>query len=295
MIPTIDKVRLDTAAQLTLETGFSLAWAPGAAMYLTKLDGWTGSSPVRRSKSEILGGHGTHGERGFKDERLISASGHAVFTTRAAAAAFTEEAAAFLGDGTRGLFRVEDPDLGLRTAKVYLASSGVDVAWTGGVDVPFTVHMLSPDPRKYGPAVTSPATGIPVPGDGLIYPLFSGPAPGVLNLGAGGVSGKVGATNTGRADTGVLFTVTGDYVPGFTITSSSGRRLVYTQTINSGQVLTLDSDTGQVMLDGTAPRTTELRVAEWERLDGGESATWLFESPGSLNAALTVTVAPAWW
>lgn len=502
MIPTIDVVRLDSAAALTLETGYSMGWDPFGDMFLTKLDGWTGSAPIVRSKAGLLTGHGTHGERGRKDERLVSASGHAVFPSRAEAAHFSEEVAAFLGDGLAGTFRVVDRDLGPRTARVYLAPGAVDVKWTGGVDVAFTVHMLAPDPRKYGDPETSGPTGIPVPGGGLVFPLFSrsaatsavtrtnlalnpagtstanwsniGPAPhtravdsaifrsggsairttltgsgalgtkgtvsggiaanetvswslwvypsvacsfqpyweritpsyaggaggglvacpantwteirgtntfsaaqadpsgtfgfgfyygsnafvandffvadelivrkdalgslgayfdgaspavavdsdtsrtyswsgganasaslettiehagpsGVLEIGAGGYSGKVSATNRGRADTGLLFTVTGDYVPGFTITSHSGRRLVYGQTVNTGQVLTLDSNNGQVKLDGYAQRATELTAAEWERLDGGESGTWLFESPGSVNAALTVTVAPAWW
>lgn len=295
MIPTLDKVRLDSSASLTLETGYTLGWSPDSAQYLTKLDGWTGSAPVRRTKSDIMNGHGTHAERGRKDERLVSVSGHYVAESRAAAAARVDEINAYLGDGTDGIFQVDDPDVGLRWVRCYLASE-TDVKWSGGVDVAFTVHLLINDPRKYGSAITSPATGIPVPGSGLRFPLFGAPKNGVLNLGAGGVSGKTSATNTGTADTGPIFTVTGDYVPEFTITdTATERRLKYGQLVVTGQVLTLDSNTGRVKLDGYADRGVELTVAQWSRLGPGQTGTWLFEAPGSLNASLTVEVVPAWW
>lgn len=296
MIRTIDKVRLDTPARLVLETGYSVGWAPGSATYLTGLDGWTSSAPVRRSKAELLNGHGSHAERGWKDERLISASGHHVAASRAAAGAYADQIAAYLGDGERGRFLVEDADLGDRWANVYLAAGGVDVNWSGGVDVGYTVHMLAPDPRKYGTPARSPQTGIPRPGAGLRFPLFRSPATGRLDLGRGGYSGMVTLTNTGTADTGPVFTVSGSSVPGFTITqTTTGRRLVYTGEVRSGQTLVLDSNDGSVTLDGYAPRDTELVVAEWARLDRGESSTWLFESPGSVDAVMAVEVTPAWW
>jgi len=297
MIATLDKVALEGAGSLALETGFDLGWAPGTATYLVGkgVEGWNSGSPIRRSKSDLMGQHGTHAERGYRDERVITVNGHHVAADRAAAAAYVDALNAYLGDGTEGLFRVDDASLGPRWAEVYLAG-GTEVAWSGGVDVGFQVNMVAPDPRKYGTAYTSPATGIQQAGKGLTYPLFGAPKYGVLNIGAGGVNGRVQATNTGSADTGVLFTVTADYANKFTITEiGSERRLVYEGLLTTGQSLTLNSGNGQVSLDGTAPRETNLTVAEWSRLDPYASGSWLFEAPDSLNAALTVTVVPAWW
>lgn len=175
MISTLDKVALETSGSLALKTGFDLGWAPGTATYLVGkgVEGWTGSSPIRRNKTELLGAHGTHAERGFKDERLITVTGHHVAADRAAAGLFADDLAAYLGDGTEGILRVDDASLGSRWVEVYLAAGGVDVTWTGGVDVRFQINMVAPDPRKYGTLSTSVATGIPVPGNGLVFPLFS--------------------------------------------------------------------------------------------------------------------------
>lgn len=298
MIPTLDKVVLEDAGSLALKTGFDLGWAPGTETYLTGkgVEGWTGSSPIRRTKAELLGGHGTHAERGFKDERLITVNGHHVAASRAAAGAYADDLAAFLGDGEEGVFRVDDASLGSRWAEVYLAAGGVDVTWTGGLDVGFQIFMVANDPRKYGTTVTSSPTGIPVAGNGLVFPLFGSPNTGVLDIGSGGYSGRASGVNTGTADTGPVFTIWGDYVPGFTIThAGTGRRLVYTETLTAGQSLVLDSNDGSVTLDGYAPRDSKLTVSDWVRLGRGESGSWLFESPGSTNAFMTVGVTPAWW
>lgn len=296
MIPTLDKVRLDTVAQLSVETGFSMGWAPGSAQFLTKLDGWTSGAPIRRNKADLLGGHGSHAERGYRDERLVSVSGHHVAASRADAAAYVDALNAYLGDGTAGRFQVEDVNLGTRWAEVYLAAGATDVTWTGGVDVGYTVHMLAADPRKYGAAVLYADVGVPVAGSGLTFPLFGSPAPGVLNLGGGGYPGKVTTPNPGTADVGPVFRVTADYAPGFTITETgTGRRLVYVETVVDGQTITLDSNDGTATLDGYAPRDTKLVTAEWTRLAPGSPRTWLFESPGSTNARLSVEVTPAWW
>lgn len=513
MIPTIDRVRLDASAQLALETGHTMGWSPGAADYLTKLDGWHGSAPIRRGKADRMGSHGTHAERGWKDERLISVSTHHVDVSRAGAAAYVDRLAAFLGDGTAGVFRVSDASQGERWARVYLASGGVDVKWTGGLDVSATVHMVAPDSRKYGVPVYSPATGVPTPGEGLHFPLFTprlvsstvdrrnpvinpsftndvaglgkalggatsnltweagagsdgkpgyarltyltaatsntsglngsgtptfipippdwvvgdtvtlsawvkssraisvsfggyfrngttavssassgntaltpnvwtrvtrtigaipagvdniyfysysatggpfwqagdvyemdnvkadkgavaesywdgstdpvqvdadtvwsyswagtpnasaslrtvkdyGDTGGALDIGRGAYPGRTALTNTGTAAAGPVFTVTG-YVPGFTITDiATGRRLVYTGTVEPGQTLVLDSNDGTVTLDGYAPRGSQLVVADWTMIAPGATSTWLFESAGSTDALMFVEVTPAWW
>jgi hypothetical protein len=251
---------------------------------------------MRRNSDALMSAHGTHAERGWRDERLITVNGHHTATTRAAAGQFADEIAAYLGDGDAGTFTVDDASLGTRWAEVFLAPGAVEVDWPGGLDVGFQVHMVAPDPRKYGTRITSAPTGIPVPGGALIFPLFGSPTNGVLNIGSGGYPGTVTVLNQGTADTGVQFTITGDYVPGFTITDrGSGRRLIYTETITTGQTLVLDSDDGSATLDGYAPKDIRLSLAEWTRLGRGERGTWLFESPGSTNAQMTVGVTPAWW
>lgn len=295
-----DAIVLPVAGTLALETGFQLGFDPNSPTFLTKIEGWFGSAPIRRSKSDRLGAHGSFAERGWKDERLISISGHSVQPDRAAAAALTDQLSAVFGDGTEGRLQVNDVDLGVRWVDVYLADTGANVTWTGGRDVGFSLHLLAPDSRKYGTSVFSPPVGIPVAGGGLFTePLFGsrdGTADGVLDFGDPGESGIATATNTGTAETGPVFYISGAYVPGFTITHvATGRQLVYSDTIRSGQTLVLDSNNGTAVLDGYAPRESKLLVANWTQLDAGEVGQWLFESAGSSDATMEVEVVPAWW
>lgn len=291
---TIDRVGLDTAAQLTLSTGYAVAWAPGTATYVTGIKGWWEPAPMRREKTVQLGRPGTFAEDGERDERLISISGHHVAESRAAAAAFVDELAAFLGDGTAGVFVGDDADLGVRRAAVYLASGAVDISWAGGVDVGFTVHLLAPDPRKYGDTVTD-STGLPVEGGGLQWDLYT--SNGVLDYGAAGDPGSVSLTNVGRAPTPVRFKLTGGSAPtGFTIRhQGTGRAVTYGEPVFPGQTLTLDGRDGTVELDGYTDRSTELTRRDWVELAPGATGVWFLEAPDASGLYLEASTEPAWW
>ncbi|AOQ28231.1 minor tail protein [Arthrobacter phage Huntingdon] len=289
---TDNSLVLPSFASLQLTTGENVQWDPNTQLFMTDIKGWHGSSPIRRDKSDRLGAHGSHSERGWKDERLITIQGSFFGPAPWVAEEKVEELAGLFGDGNAGTFTTVNSRGQLRTAEVYLAGDGFDPVWTGRSQFTFTIFLLAPDPRKYGTPSVSPEIGVPTEGDGLKMPLFT--PSGVLDFGVAGNPGTTSLTNTGTADTGQIFTIKGTYVPGFTITETkSGRRLVYTGILRAGQELTLNSDTGAVLLDGYAPR--ELAVSEWVRLGRGESGVWLFESPGSVGATMKVEVRPAWW
>lgn len=280
----------NTSATLTLATGYTLGLAPGTDRVVMGIEGWFKPAPNRRRKTERQGAHGTFGERSYKDERLVSMTGSYQAPDRATAAAFTDEIAAFLADGTSGLFVVGDPDLGERYATVFL--DGTDVDWKGGRDVKFTVDMAAPNPRKYGAAVSS-TTGPPVDGGALEFDLFGGTFPGVLSFGAPGSAGTAEAGNIGTADALSKFTVDG-YAPGFTITElETGRRLVYTGTVPAGSSLVIDPVAGTVELDGS-DRGQLLTIREWTPVPARGTSRYLFESTGP-NARMTVEGVSAWW
>jgi hypothetical protein len=111
-------------------------------------------------------------------------------------------------------------------------------------------------------------------------------------------SGMVTLVNSGTADTTPVFRIDG-YAPGFTITRTgvggTGARLVYADTVQAGSYVLINPADGSVLLDGYADRGGQLVVSEFETLAGAESATWLFESPGNVNATLQVSMGDAWW
>lgn len=171
MITTLEAT---TSALLQLTNGATIGLAPGTNQVVTALKGWHGSAGVRRNSTPRLWAHGSFTERGWKNERVISLSGHVSCGDRGEAAALVDKYAALFGDGLPGVFVVNDADQGERRAEVVLAGA-IEVDWDGGLEVDFTVDMVAPDPRKYGPlsaAVTEPSA----PGGGLQFNLFSASA-----------------------------------------------------------------------------------------------------------------------
>lgn len=294
----------NTAASLSLTTGYEVALAPGTNQVLTDLEGWFSGPAVRRPDTARLWAHGSFSERGFREARLITVHGHAFAETRREAANLTDSLAAVLADGTKGVFRVNDADLGSRWASVYLVDTP-DIVWDGLLDVTYSIDLLAPDPRKYADASTATTTAA-APGGGLVFDLFQGVVgdgpgqastgqPGVLDFGASSHPGKLTFANAGTADTAPVFTVAG-YAPGFTITEvATGARLVYEDEVLEGQTLRLDASDGSVLLDGYADRGYALTRREWSRVPGSGSSTYLFESFGNRNATMTLEVKSAWW
>lgn len=286
----------NTSAELTLDIGYSLGLQPGSNRFVTGIDGWFKPAAMRRKKVERLNSHGTFAERGWKDERVPSISGHFAAETRLEAAQFVDEIAAFLADGSGGVLRVSDPDLGTRYARVYLMEP--DVKWNGDRDVAFSLDFVAPDPRKYGDPV-SVSSGVPRDGGGLRWDAFTGAdsgVAGIFDFGEVGDPGTVSFYNEGTADVAATFKVTG-FAPGFSLTEvASGRELVYSGTVPSGQFVTLDPNTGSVFLNGDphADRSELLTVRQWTRTLGKTTSVFQFQSDGP-NARVTLEGSPAWW
>lgn len=286
----------NTTASLDLKTGYSLGLEPGSTKWVLDIPGWIKGAPVERDKQGKVGRHGTFGVRGWKDERLVTVSGYYEAPDRGTAARFTDEINAVMADGTEGLLTVDDVDLGKRWANVYLLEP--DVIWHGGRGVTFHLDMVAPDPRKFGDLVTLGPVGALAGGDGLVWDLFTGVNPGILDFGAAGDSGTLTFVNTGTAPTEPVFRIQGppDYTPAgdFTITEVETERVLQWQgVIGTGQELVLDSRSGTVMLEGTGDRRGGLVRDQWPEVEGSSSRTYQFEAVGGLT--LTVEAHPAWW
>lgn len=284
-----------TAATLNLQSGYSLGLEPGSTKWVTDIEGWYKGAPVEREKQRKQGRHGTYAVRGWKDERLVTVSGHYYAPDRGAAARFVDEINAVMADGTEGMLSVDDIDIPTRHAAVYLLEP--DVTWHGGRDVSFHLDMVAPDPRKLGELISVGPTGALAGGDGLIFDMFTGTG-GILDFGEAGLSGKVTFVNPGTAPTDPVFRVQGppDFTPAgnFMITEvETGRVLQWNGTIGHGQELVLDSRTGSVLLEVTGDRIGGLVRDQWPEIPGSTTRTYQFEAVGGLT--LSVEAYPAWW
>lgn len=288
----------ETTAVLALSSGFELGLEPGTQKFVTDIEGWYKAAPNRTSKTERRKGHGTHPERGYKDERLITVSGHFVGANRAEAAAFTDSINAFIADGTAGTLVVSDLDLGSRQVEVFLREP--DVSWHGGRDVAFSLDMRAPDPRKYAVEKTAQIVGLPRDSGGMQFPLFAKRTEldpeAVIQFGQTGLSGVLEVFNPGTADTFSTFIVHGPALT-FQITElGSGSVLEYVQQVPEGQRVVLDSKTGRVYLEGYADRSAYLRRREWTNiLPGGGRQYMLTATGGNDSTKLQIETTPAWW
>lgn len=162
-------------------------------------------------------------------------------------------------------------------------------------EVHFAVDLLAWDPIRYGPAV-SYQTGLASGGGGLEYNL--GAPAGALYYGAVGDLGRVTVANEGTADTWPVFIVTGTLATGFFIQNlGDGSVLRYDRVVPAGSTVSIDSRTGQVLVDGQSDASTYLTRDEFSPLPAGSSAVFQFNpiSTSSGSPMMTVTGWSGWW
>lgn len=149
--------------------------------------------------------------------------------------------------------------------------------------VPFALAWSCSDPLRYGPE-KSDRTKLPVAGGGLAWPLFSD---GVLDWGSPGTSGQITLANAGTADASIVLAVTAGSTyglpAGFEI-SAAGQRLTYTAPVPPGQHISIDTETGTVLAEGTADRRGELTESNWLLVPHRDQLTG---APGSLTVQFT--------
>lgn len=178
---------------------------------------------------------------------------------------------------------VEDP-MGTFTASVVLADRvGFDLHIGPGV-AEFEFTVKANDPRKYGVSQTV-STGLPTSGGGVVEPVVE-----PFSDGVGGDPGRVTLTNTGNADTIPTFMVSGGLSGGFElICIEKGARIRLERLIPDGSVVTVDMASGQAWIDGQSPISGNLTIAEWWRIEPGETVTVQFVGLGVVTGTPTLT------
>lgn len=162
-------------------------------------------------------------------------------------------------------------------------------------EVHFTVDLLAWDPVRYGTEVSS-QTGLPMAGGGLEYPL--GSPSGALYYGSNGTLGRVTLANEGTADVWPFFEVTGALTDGFFIQCiDTGQVLRYEHPVPAGSSVTIDSRTGQVLIDGQSDASTYLTRDEFFSIPAKGSIEVQLNpiSSSSGTPLMTASWSPGWW
>jgi hypothetical protein len=251
---------------------------------ITEITGWEDLGDVEDYSQPRARGHGEHPGDLYSRARIVSVTGEVVDSLRRDALAAELRAATGLDSEIRDL-SVDLFGLVL-TAGARLLRRSVTIVPSyvvGGV--PFALQWRCPDPLRYGYPQPSQSVGLPTSGGGLAYPLAYD-----LDYGAAGEDGSLTLTNPGTAPAPIVMEVRGPLEQGFEV-SAAGQRLRYPVPVPAGQVITIDTGAGTVLVEGTADRRANLTIADWFQVPALSSLMVQFTSLGGAydpGAALTV-------
>ena len=112
-----------------------------------------------------------------------------------------------------------------------------------------SLQFIATDPRRYTPQLQTTATSGPQPETGLVWPLTW-----PLTWGTPGSSGNLQVTNIGNAATHPVITFTGPCQNPQLANTGTGQTIGYSLTLAATDVLTVDTGSGEVLLNGAADR-----------------------------------------
>ena len=262
------------------------------------LQGWKGSPPMRADVADRPNGDGAFGStKNYRSARALRFEGVLEGAALAAQQGIEDAFAAIQADGVPFSLSVEN-DLGTRSlVAVTLVGEAEVIPDPDFLGATVTARFIAYDPVKYGPEVTY-VTGLASGGGGLEYPLYDGGAGGALYYGALGNLGRVELVNSGTADVWPFFEVTGTLDDGFYLQClETGQVLRYDRVVPAGTSVSIDSRTGQVLIDGVSDASTYLTSDAFFAVPAGGSCTVQFNalSTSSGTPTLTATVRAGWW
>lgn len=276
--------------QITLGSlGLGVVDAAGVAWTVDKegLKGWSGAT-VRTQYSDREADHGSWAGPTYLGSRVITVTGTVTAPDLATLDAAAEQlyAAASITDTVLTVAETIPKQVTVRRSGEVLFVPETDRV------ARYSVLLTAADPRRYSTTLQTASTGLPVSTGGITLPITL-----PLVITAGSSSGTLTLTNAGTIGTRPIFTVAGP-VPGFNLVVSypdgTVRQLAYTDALNAGDALVLDTDAHTAVLNGTVSRRRYLS-GPWPEVAGGQTVTVSWNSAGTDPAALlTATMRSAW-
>ncbi|RZS39154.1 hypothetical protein EV193_104370 [Herbihabitans rhizosphaerae] len=230
-------------------------------------EGWSGSAPPRTARAPRLSRPGDHRSPNYKGGRIVTLSGWVYCPTWEARRDAEHTLSALCGDPHR-LYELRcTEELGdLYTLVELDAATEVEIR-PGGHWLDFDIQLAAPDPRRWSVQTRSASARLFADGaGGVVYTPGVDFVPGV-EYGAIGSTGRMVLRNDGYAESDIRFTLTGSTLVNPAIRNSSTSDLLWYRgdPILPGQVLTLDSATTDVRLNGANKRAL-LSRAQWFRI-----------------------------
>ena len=259
----------------------------GVAWVLQKLEGWD-SSDSRGEVQRREGDHGAWFGPVYLSERPITLEGVIIAPDRASLEDAMERLR--VASGLTDTLLVVQETIPKR---VLVRRSGrLVIQYITDDKASYSVLVTAADPRRYELEQQAAPTGLPSSSGGITPP-FTLP----VSLDAVTVSGQATATNVGNFVTCPVLRIDGPVAAPTVLAQyqdSTVRQLAYSEAIGAGEYLTIDTDSKQVILNGSASRRRYLS-AQWPYIPASESVTFQFSASVYEPAALlTVSWRSAW-
>jgi hypothetical protein len=167
----------------------------------------------------------------------------------------------------------------------------------GGTWATYSVPLLAPDPRRYGPASVFSAV-LPASAGGLSWPV-SWPTSWPATV----TYGDITLPGGGTTDAPLTLTIRGPATgasplvnPLITVTTPDGAQtsLTYTDQIAVGDWLTIDCDARTVLYNGTSGRRNLLQVTDWPAVPPAGALVSFRAGSYDPSSRVEISYRPAW-
>jgi len=261
----------------------------GVAWFLQSLEGWD-SPEIRSEFTDREADHGAWASPVYLGSRPITAGGTIDAPTQPLLEAAMDQlrVAAALSDTTLTVWEAVPKQATVRRSGKPLMQYLTDTKAT------FSVMVTAADPRRYAATAQSGITSLPSTTGGLTLPISL-----PLTIGSTTVAGQVDAVNSGDFDTRPVFTITGPVsAPQIlgVMPDGSVRYLNYSQDLQTGETLVIDTDAHTAVLSGNVSRRRYLSVPTgWPTIPAGASVSFQFRAAAyNSTATLSVSWRSAW-
>jgi hypothetical protein len=265
----------------------------GVEWYVTEEAGWASGVNARSTIEEKSNDHGAADGPSYFEARTITLTGEAYAPSKAEVDGAKERlVTATLFEGL-SYFTVTEYS-GRKRWCLTRPTGSVQIKDISSRRFSWQFSVVAPDPRRYtDPVTTSVKMRQSTTNAGLRFPLRF---PLRFTDHVEDFSGTIELSNDGNAETWPDFIVTGP-CPGFVITeTTSGSTITYTERLGDGDVLHLNSLTGEVVLNGVQDKRAALQFSYWWSIAAHGTAKVTFQSTGEQAASqLDVSVRNAWW
>jgi hypothetical protein len=266
--------------------------------------GWKGAAPRRPDLTNRPDTNGAYRGPNYKGVRVVELTGIAQVETGVDRDALADKLEGLCGDPNQ-LFPLVRNELNRSLKLLVEVQATIDVReLPDGCTLSFGIQLLATEPRKFSTLTKTAQTGIAQAAlDGVLWEGTPGntgtewngpvaPITGLVWQASAGVSGKLTLDNAGGSPTPILFRIdgpsSGTLAQPSIVNTSTGETLTYAGSLNPGDVLLIDTGTGNVTLNGNSG------AGQMSRADFFEipaHSTIVVQFSGSLPAATALLTA----